>query len=171
MATEYYKQMLKEGTAYQERISKLLGFRNYSTMQEQFRVGENALGMEIKYDKNIARKGNLYFEVMEKSNANNPDYIPSGILRNDNSWLYMVGNDEVAYVFTKRDMFSIIDGERLVEAGTKTSLGYLIPIEKAEKWKVFKKNLTYGDIMFDNKEVTQKIKSRVSQWMQARGMI
>lgn len=43
----------------------------------------------------------ISFEVAEKSKAANPHWIDSGIMRDDNTWLYVQGNYHLVMVFGK----------------------------------------------------------------------
>ncbi len=75
---------------------------NYSSKYYQQRYGENPQGIEIKMDLRMADTGNISIEVAEKSRANIATWTPSGIMRDDNTWLYIQGNYEKVYVFGKR---------------------------------------------------------------------
>ena len=87
---------------------------NYSSRYYQQKYGENKQGIEIKLDKRILETGNISIEVAEKSKASNELWIPSGILRADNTWLYLQGNYEIVFVFSK----SLLQG--IYEARYKT---------------------------------------------------
>jgi hypothetical protein len=96
--------------------------------------GENRLGLEIKYDGQMARTGNVYFETHEKSAADQPLFVESGILRRDNTWLYAIGDYSVLYILSLRVLRKVYEREcicvprerkaRFVE--TATSRGFLI---------------------------------------------
>jgi hypothetical protein len=99
---EYYKN-LKTGEAYQDFISLKLYEAGipiclFSSKEYQIRYGESIAGIEIKYDGQLEKTGNLYFETHEKSVPKNIEYVPSGILREDNSWLYGIGNFSVFFI-------------------------------------------------------------------------
>jgi len=82
-------QLAKQGIVLQNLASKRM----------QFEVGENLQGFEIKLDRRCTESNRLSIEVAEKSRADMPNWTPSGIYRNDNTWLYIQGNYEVLYVF------------------------------------------------------------------------
>ena len=73
----------------------------YSSRKYQFDIGESRQGFEIKYDAR-STGDNTYvkctptnlvaIEVYEKTNANNIDWVKSGILRDDNTTFYIIGN-------------------------------------------------------------------------------
>lgn len=76
--------------------------QNLGSKLYQLKVGENLQGFEIKYDERCTDTGRLSIEVAEKSrNDSNLRWTPSGIFRDDNTWLYIQGNYNVIYVFAK----------------------------------------------------------------------
>lgn len=78
--------------------------QNLQSRHWQYRIGENLQGFEIKLDSRCTETGQLSIEVAEKSRAANALWIPSGIMRDDNSWLYIQGNYEVLFVFAKKTL-------------------------------------------------------------------
>ena len=66
------------------------------------------------------------------------EWKDSGVLRGDNSWLYLVGNEKVLYFFTIKDLKEALYSEDKngkpvhdrVPSGTKTSWGFLLKGEK-----------------------------------------
>jgi hypothetical protein len=96
----------KEGEDYQEFVRKLLNpwgitIWNWKDKKQQFAFGENPQGFEIKLDMRCTETDRLSIEVQEKTRRNNRDWINSGILRNDNSWIYVQGNYQIIFVFAK----------------------------------------------------------------------
>lgn len=86
--TALYARRLREGLEYQDfAVHKLyeagIPLVCFSTMKYQNAVGENIGGVEIKFDREMSKTGNVYVETMEKSDPKNKDYVPSGIYRND----------------------------------------------------------------------------------------
>ena len=147
--TEYYKGKLEAGLEYQDfiadelrKIGIILGA--YTSRKWQNEKGESASGIEIKHDMRMHDTGNLYIEVAEKSNPNNAEYVASGIMRNDNTWLYLVGDYNEAYLFSKKQLQSIyadrdnysIRGIRVRQ--TPTSIGFTYPIKNAMKYMCLK---------------------------------
>ena len=118
------------------------GFR---TMQYQHLYGENLLGMEIKYDRKFKETGNLYIETHSRHPGNIATIMPAGILKQDRSWLYLVGDYDSAYIFSKKHLFTLFNSLKAKpRAGLKpTSANKLIVAGK----EYF---MTYGFIM--NKE-------------------
>jgi hypothetical protein len=139
---EYYERKKKDGLEYQDFIvDKLceigIPILCYSSLKYQYNVGESKGGIEIKLDDRLAETGNLYIEVSEKSNSKNKDYISSGIYRNDNTWLYIIGNYKVIYIFAKlhlRMVYEDISREKFFRrVQTPTSQGFLLPAKYAEE--------------------------------------
>ena len=74
------------------------------TSQKYQHIGESLAGVEIKYDSKSASTGNLYFETHEKSRAEQAEWFESGILRNDNTWLWCIGDTEKLYLIGKKHL-------------------------------------------------------------------
>lgn len=139
MMTPYYKQMLEKGLHYQdfvvEQLYKIgLPIVSYSSKEFQNLIGENKAGIEIKLDQNFRNTNNFYIEYEEKSNENNQNFIKSGILRNDNSWLYLIGDYKTIYIFSKKQLILLLNSDTLRKVETKTSRGILLPISLSEKY-------------------------------------
>lgn len=133
----YYKNKLEEGLEFQDVVTSALYQRGivivgYASRRYQQEKGENLLGAEIKRDGRFRDTGNLYFEVAEKSHPDNPRYIDSGIMRHDNSWLYVIGDEQCIYIFPTVYLRKLAGRYRPVE--TPTSRGFLMPVAEAEKY-------------------------------------
>ena len=145
--TEYYKGKLEAGLIYQDFIADKLRKADpciiigaYSSRKYQNEYGESASGIEIKHDMRMKETGNLYIEVAEKSNADLANYTPSGIMRNDNTWLYLIGDYEQAFLFSKHQLKALYADEKnwamrgIRRKQTPTSIGFTYPVENAMKW-------------------------------------
>lgn len=135
---EYYKQSLEKGLNYQDFVvEKLyeigLPIISYSSKKYQCMLGENKCGFEIKFDDKIKETGNIYIETNEKSDPANKEYVSSGIYRNDNTWLYIIGNYEKIYIFPKKYLIMFHEKLKFKEVQTPTSKGFLIPAKHAEE--------------------------------------
>jgi len=133
----YYADKLEQGLVFQDVVTKELYRRGivvvgYSSRRFQNDEGENLLGAEIKRDGEFRKTGNLYIEVAEKADPRNKVFVPSGIMRADNSWLYVIGDEETIYIFSIKYLRKLHERWRRVEKST--SVGYLCPIEDAEKY-------------------------------------
>ena len=140
--TEYYKTQLAKGLEYQDFVMINLHkhgivLQNIQSRKYQLKT-ENLLGMEIKFDDKMKETGNLYFETYEKSDPENANYVMSGILRDDECWLFAIGNYEEIFIFSKNRLKKIW---KMLEAGKEvlkarrvqisTSIGMLIPVSEA----------------------------------------
>tara|TARA_R110000868_G_scaffold116967_1_gene310862 strand:+ start:1742 stop:2197 length:456 start_codon:yes stop_codon:yes gene_type:complete len=80
--------------------TKRISLSHYTTKEDQFLKGENRQGIEIKNDQMFAKTGNLFISIQR-------DYgytkHPSGIYK-DQSWLYLIGNKEVFYIFSTKQL-------------------------------------------------------------------
>lgn len=99
MATRsaYYEKQLNDGQAFQDFIAQRLYAEgivliNFQSREAQSKHGENMLGLEIKLDKRFADTSQLWIEIAEKTEPTQPIWVAAGIDRDDNSWLYGIGN-------------------------------------------------------------------------------
>jgi len=133
--TSYYEKMLNTGLKYQDFLTKELIrygiiLMNYSTKEYQNNYGEGYTRYEIKFDNKFKNTGNLYIELYERSDIKYK-WTESGILRNDNTLFYLIGDYNKTYLFQKKVLQQIISKYRHVE--TPTSKGVLLPIDKIKK--------------------------------------
>jgi len=131
----YYERMLEEGLEFQDEVSKQLWemgiiLKSYLSRSYQYSIGENMFGAEIKYDKKFRETGNLYIETAEKSNPYKSEYVKSGVYRNDNAWLYIIGDKELFYIFSSKHLKMLEANCKTVT--TSTSQGFLLPIKDAQ---------------------------------------
>jgi len=126
----YYDDKLKQGLEYQDFIMEYLytaglPLITYTSKKYQIEKGENKLGVEIKFDDKYNETGNLYIEVEERSSVNK-EYFPSGIFRKDNTWIYIQGNYNIAFIFFKIQLQALSKKLNIFEIPMKTSKGFLI---------------------------------------------
>lgn len=137
--TEYYKEKLEQGLEFQDFVTDILfnelfiPLSSYQSKKYQLK-GENKQGIEIKFDDKFNDTGNIYIEISEKSNADNINFIDSGIYRNDNTWLYIIGNYKILFIFGKNTLKLMYKSKRYKEVEIPTSRGFLIPKIDAEKY-------------------------------------
>jgi hypothetical protein len=142
-AYEKYRAVkIENGKVYQDFVVdacwNLLGLAvvQYSSLLYQQTVGESKTGAEIKHDEQFARTANLWIEIEEKARPRPGPYVPSGIYRSDNTWLYIIGNYDHVFIFQKTllQMLHRSGKWRLIENNTKTSRGFLLTESDANKW-------------------------------------
>jgi hypothetical protein len=134
----YYQEKLKQGLYYQdfviEELYKIgLPLISYSSKEFQVLIGENKAGLEIKNDNNYKKTGNLYIETAEKSTEAKLNYYPSGIFRNDNTWLYLIGDMERIFILSKKQLILLSKSNKYKTVQIATSQGFLLPVNEAEK--------------------------------------
>ena len=136
-ANGYYQQKLDIGLRFQDVVTRALYQRGivvvgFASRTFQTQVGENMLGAEIKRDDRFRATGNLYIEVAEKSHPDKCEYVPSGIHREDNSWLFVIGDELLVYIFATKYLRML--EPRYKHTETPTSRGFLIPLVDASKY-------------------------------------
>jgi len=141
MMTSYYKEKLEQGLTYQDFVTEKLyeigiPVISYSSKKYQHMVGENKAGIEIKNDARFRETGNFYIEVAEKSHSDIRNFTESGIFRNDNTWLYIIGDYEEIFIFSKRQLRLVED--KFDHVSIPTSKGFLLPIDYARKFLALK---------------------------------
>ena len=139
--------VFEEGLEFQDFVADLLAkelgitLTSYSSKRYQTDKGENRQGFEIKLDKRLSDTGNVSIEVAEKSTAQQSRWTPSGIMRNDNSWIYVQGNMDIVFVFGKKVLvegFKNKYADKVWEPKS-TIRTFLMPVPVARLWalKVF----------------------------------
>ena len=139
---EYREASIESGRVYQDFVVDALqthlrlSITVYNSRIYQQQVGESAQGFEIKNDKLFHKTGRLYIELAEKARPRDGMYAKSGINRSDNTVFYVIGDFNTIYLFQKSLLHLLYGSERyrVVENGTKTSLGFLLPVEDANKY-------------------------------------
>lgn len=137
----YYQEKLQQGLEFQDVVTTALYQRGivvvgYSSRRFQNTKGENMLGAEIKRDGRFRETGNLYIETAEKAHPNNAFFVPSGIRREDNSWLYVIGDEQAVYIFSAKYLRLL--EPRYQRVYKATSQGFLMPVAEAEKYCIRK---------------------------------
>jgi len=136
---EYRANKIESGLLYQDFIVDLMlqvlrfPVTIYSSRLYQTTVGEGPAGVEIKHDEKYATTGNLWIEVAEKARPREGAYVPAGICRDDNSWLYIIGDYDTVFVFTKVLLQAFAARYEIRENKTRTSQGYLLPDDIARR--------------------------------------
>lgn len=72
----------------------------FQSKKYQYEVGESIQGWEVKFDSNCSRTQRLSIEYAEKTSIQR-EWVPSGFMRNDNTWLYIQGNYDFFFLFMK----------------------------------------------------------------------
>lgn len=149
--------LFEEALEFQDFVVDLLlkeiglAVTNYSSRYYQLNYGENKQGIEIKLDRRMTETGNVSIEVAEKSNINVVTWTNSGIMRNDNSWLYVQGNYELVFIFDKKLLLRLYHGRyknKVIELPTIRK--FHLPIKEARIYALKEmacKNETEGRLL------------------------
>jgi len=136
------KRSYEDGIEFQDfvcekMLSELgIAFTNYQSMKFQFASGENKQGIEIKLDKDITSTLNASIEIAERTRKDRV-FVPSGIYRNDNSWLYIQGNYKIIFIFAKNILMLLHKSGRYkdeVPVKVPTIKRFLMPLDDAWKY-------------------------------------
>jgi hypothetical protein len=135
----YYAQKLEQGRQFQDHVTRLLYAQGvvlvgYGSRAFQLQHGENILGAEIKRDDKFRSTGNLYIETAEKAHPDRPSFTPSGIMRDDNQWLFVIGDERDLWIFGTKTLRLLVESKRWSSVETPTSRGYLMPLADAERY-------------------------------------
>jgi hypothetical protein len=115
--TNYYKEKLQASFEFENYIEDFFRYHyglelgTYITPEGQYYEGENELGIEIKNDTLIKKYGNIYIEYAEKSNSQNGQFVRSGILKNDKSVYFLIGDKTEFWIFKKARLIEIFKEE------------------------------------------------------------
>lgn len=108
--------------------------QNYSSKKYQFEIGENKQGFEIKLDNRCTDTNRLSIEVAEKK-ISDKNWNSSGIYSKGNSWLYIHGNYQKIFIFSKNILIMLHQSGKYEEAiAHDTVKKFYLPIEDAQKW-------------------------------------
>ena len=143
VATPLYTDCFERGLAYQDfvvhELYRLgLPLVTYSSKKYQVGMGETSAGIEIKLDSNIRKYGNLYIETQERKDESLP-FSPGGIYRDDNTWLYVIGDYQSIFIMSKAQLILTHQSNKLKMVEKPTSIGMLLPVERAMKFLVLKR--------------------------------
>lgn len=133
----YYRLQLEKAQRFQDFVASEcwkhgIFVHCFQSKEYQQRCGEGITGIEIKYDGKMTETGNIYIEYAEKTNSANVEYVPSGVMRDDNTWLWIIGNEKYLFFLSKRqlkrEVEEAIAGRSEFETRTTpTSKGVLFP--------------------------------------------
>jgi len=150
---EYRRKKQVEGEAFQDYVEdvleKMWGFRLncYKTKEEQYKIGENKFGMEIKLDNSFRDSMRLWIEIAEKAMPREGDFVKSGIYRDDNAWLYLIGDYDMFYIYSKNMLQLLHRSHCYEEYENETSRCFFLPFRDA---------LNYAALVVDPNKMTSR---------------
>lgn len=143
----YYKVKFEEALFYQDFVCDVLlnvlglAVTQYASRQYQCAIGESRQGIEIKHDWQYANTGNLFIETGEKSKPRSGPFYPSGIRRDDNSWLYVIGDYDTIFGYSISILRLLQDSGKypsfIIDRGTSEGFLLLGRRNDPEKYATF----------------------------------
>lgn len=131
-----WEEKFREAQIFQDyaaiRLYKkgIMAFPFTSALYQQ-KVGECVSGIEYKYDRLFRETGNLFIEF-EARFTPEQEFRESGLLRNDNTWLYVIGDFYTLYLLSKRQLLNEVKFLEEVTNNMGTARGYLLPVSLVE---------------------------------------
>jgi len=133
---------LESGNSFQDMVADVLFNKLHIIIQYitskngQYKTGESMQGIEVKLDRRCTETRRLSIEIAEKTQASLPNWTPSGIYRNDNSWLYVQGNEKTIWIFSHTMLRLLHKSGKY--APDKEAYGtikkYYLPVSDADKY-------------------------------------
>jgi hypothetical protein len=126
----YYEDQFKDGKKFEQFVINELknigiNLTLTKTKEEQINIGETYEGYEIKYDKKYCETKNIWIEVEERTDPDK-DWVKSGILRNDNTIKYVIGDYDRIFIFLKETLKSLYGDYEIQTNNMNTSKGFLL---------------------------------------------
>jgi hypothetical protein len=106
--------------------------RHYQTLH-----GESMTGVEVKLDRKFRVTGNLFIETAETHHESAPQKA-SGIYHKADPWLLVIGDYSTLWAFATSTLRHIHECGHCEPKTTSTSQGFLLPLEKADRYSAFK---------------------------------
>ena len=140
----YYNENFEKGLQFQDFVINTLIKRQCLVLSPlmsnnaQVYVGETLQGFEIKYDARCTgdnktqATNQLSIEIAEKQVKENEYYVPSGIYRDDNSWMYIQGNYQQFWIFSKKMLQVLHKTKNYKEASMPTIKKFYLPLDHAD---------------------------------------
>ena len=143
MATSYpdsqHSDPLQVGAEFLDFVTVTLHARGlylqpFTSKKYQYNKGESLQGWEVKLDQRLSDTHRLSIEIAEKTRSANAIWVPSGIYRNDNTWLYIQGNYDAFYIFLKRFLIQLHQCKRYTEHEIPTVRKFYLPVADADRY-------------------------------------
>lgn len=153
MMDDRYSKDLQRGLEYQDYVFDQLRTMDgmpiflgaYASVKYQKGKGESPSGLEVKYDALFRQTENLFIETAEKSYAGQVKFHPSGAMSEDNTWLYLIGDYQEAYIFAKNLLkaFCVPENKAVTFKEIPTAQGYIFPLEYVERKCLCAKHIVF----------------------------
>ena len=115
-----------------ESIARACGFiiQQYASKYYQIKRGESIQRCEIKLDNLCTRTKRLSIEISEKTNADQRDFLPSGIFSPTRPLFYIQGNRERFYLFATKDLVAY--SQNAEQHQERTITAFYLPFSDAD---------------------------------------
>ena len=92
------------------------------------------------------KTGNIYFEIAEKSDPNNKNYVQSGIFRKDNTISYLIGTENYFFLIKKAALQKYYqnNSHQLNLKTISTSKGFIL--KKSELIEIFQQDVIFFNL-------------------------
>lgn len=133
---EYYERCLESGNQFQDYVVSMLikhkglVLSNFSSRLFQWAIGEGYQGVEIKFDAPSEKGENLLIETSERRSASGK-WVKSGIHKDNNTDIYIVGNYKFFYVFDVKVLRRMEENKEFLER-KETDTGQFFLLKKRE---------------------------------------
>lgn len=133
----YYRDRKELAEVFERYIVSRLRHRGvaiarHTTKAGQYKFGDTTAGIEIKFDMELARTGNLYIEVDEKTDPSNKAFTRSGIFTSSSMKWYLIGNYRECYLFSRTALLEEHKTAKIIPNRTRTGHGFLLPRLRAD---------------------------------------
>jgi hypothetical protein len=130
-----YDENLKEAQLFEDHACQKLYEAGmvvvpYRSRSWQSRYGESRAGVEIKYDKNRNKTGNLFIEIEEKW-GEEAEWKPSGIF--GKGVFLCIGDYHKIWLIGFNVLKRVYATDAHKDVATKTARGFLLPVALADK--------------------------------------
>jgi hypothetical protein len=112
-------------------------FGGYKSRHYQTLYGESFAGLEVKLDRIFRTTGRLFIEIAESCHESVSEK-PSGIYHQAEPWLIAIGDYATFWTFATSTLRHIHECGSCETRTTRTSRGFLLPIDKADKFSAWK---------------------------------
>jgi hypothetical protein len=138
-----YEENLAEAKDFEDFVfdtmlhERRLVVGGYKSRHYQTLYGESLTGVEVKHDKRFRETGRLFIETAETYHESVP-VKPSGIYHKADPWLVVIGDYGTLWAFATSTLRHIHECGSCDPKNTKTSRGFLLPLDKADRYAAFK---------------------------------
>lgn len=131
-----------EDFAREQIIRKGIVVHVNRSARAQFAQGDAAQGVEFKRDNRCTDTGRLSIEYEERVNTSRM-WVKAGVLRDDDVWLYVQGNEKRFWAFSKKMLAHMhrlsSSGDLPLESGEIATLRkFYVPIKLADEICLFR---------------------------------